>query len=111
MTFVINGLSSLIGNSDCFVVSIVKVNYTAVIVKANRYINIYFFTETVYGMYSKFPGFYPHHVNFLRKYLFVYHTGFKEHNLTVNDNMSCHSLAQILAVNQQRKYNSIHKPQ
>lgn len=62
-------------------------------------------------MYSKFPGFYPHHVNFLRKYLFVYHTGFKGHNLTVNYNMSCHSLAQILAVNQQRKYNSIHKPQ
>lgn len=90
MTFVINGLSSLIGNSDCFVVSIVKVNYTAVIVKANRYINIYFFTETVYGMYGKFPGFYPHHVNFLRKYLFVYHTGFKEHNLTVNDIISCH---------------------
>lgn len=43
MTIVINGLSSLIGNSDCFVVSIVKVNYTAVIVKANRYINIYIF--------------------------------------------------------------------
>lgn len=43
MVFVINGLSSLIGNSDCFVVSIVKVNYTAVIVKANRYINIYIF--------------------------------------------------------------------
>lgn len=43
MTIVINGLSSLIGNSDCFVVSIVKVNYTAVIVKANRYINIYIY--------------------------------------------------------------------
>lgn len=62
-------------------------------------------------MYVKIPGFYPHHVNFLRKYLFVYHTGFKGHNLTVNENMSCHFLAQILAVNQQRKYNSIHKPQ
>lgn len=43
MAFVINGLSSLIGNSDCLVVSIVKVNYTAVIVKANRYINIYIY--------------------------------------------------------------------